>query len=108
MNLPDEKKLIVQGIHIPLPSDDGIQGFMTPYWHEVLEFYPTWAEKVEEGGGDPYPIQPYMLEVAKDLERKEARPGRTADQWMKRYFQHYGPWHLEKFIGKARSDLDSE
>ena len=100
--------LVLMGVKIDLPShwcmDGDVKNFMTPAWDGVLEFYPKWVEAMKESGQQPWPIQPYMLGIAKELEKAGAREGRTADQWMNRFFEHFGVWYLEKYV-KQYGDL---
>lgn len=102
-------KLVVHGIHIPLPCDGderGVKLFITPFWHFVLEFYPEWLKKVREQGKTLWPVQPYFLEVCKALERLEARPGQNQAEWGQRYFQHFGIDHFGKYATRYKGMAD--
>lgn len=96
--------LIVQGVSIPFSrAAEGCEAFITPDWTSVFDFYPEWRKLVKAAGGDPWPIQPYVLEVCKVL-GKHARPGeRTSDEWFNRIFEHFGVGWFEKKINEARS-----
>jgi hypothetical protein len=94
----------VQDVHIPFSGEkDGI--WITPFWHEILEYYPTFCEKVREQDETPYPIQPYMLAVAREIDENGYRPEYTRDDLVKRYFQHFGLSHFAKY---ARKTTDEE
>lgn len=47
------------------------------------------------------PIQPYMLLVARELAKA---PGARyhADGWMRRFFEHFGAFYLEKYLDKDK------
>lgn len=95
----DRAKVIVQGVHIPLRSEEHYPDrvlFMTPFWHEVMEFYETFMKTVRERGEGPLPFQPYILEVCKEVAEKCDR-FESADQVFKRLMEHFGFYWLEKW-----------
>jgi hypothetical protein len=83
------------------------QDFCTPDWTKVLDYYPIWVERMKADGQEPWALQPYMLGFAKALEKSKARKGRTADDWMRRYFEHFGAFHLEHYV-KSYADIIPE
>lgn len=90
-------KLVVRGIQVPFGRDGELTSFITPDWEDVMRFYPVWRQECDRQGLEPWPIQPFMLEVLKALERGEARPGRTQQDWMQRLIQHFGLHKLEEW-----------
>jgi hypothetical protein len=103
-------KLFLQEIHIPLPCDKhGIDNFITPFWKEVLDFYPEWLRQVVEKGGDPWSFQPYTWAVCRELVRLEVRAEyNTPERWLGRCVEHHGVEFLvryvEKYQGMANGD----
>jgi hypothetical protein len=104
MTEQEKPQLQVQGVTIPLPGPADC--FITPWWHEVMDFYPSYCEAVFERGDTPWPIQPYITQVLKGLERLKIR-GRTAQDWMSRLMQHYGLSWLEGWKDKYQTLSDS-
>lgn len=91
--------LTVYEIEVPLPCDS-VEEFITPFFADVIDFYPEWRAQVEDRvGGDAasfYAPQPYLLLVCKALEKANARAGRDRDEWMNRMLQHFGFAWLQK------------
>lgn len=97
---PDEStSIVVQGVQVPLPGAVG--DFCSPDWQTVADFYGEWAARVAETQS-PWDPQPYLLAVAKELERLEARPGRSADEWFKRMLEHFGLGWLDQQIAAMK------
>ena len=104
-------RITVQGIKIPVPRDREVQDFMTPDWHDLIEFYPEFCRHVVSRGEEPWPPQPWMLTICKELVRLKAREGRDADRWMKRMIHHFGlNWLADKVeqMSAARSEAMGE
>lgn len=96
--MPDFIKIC--GVEIPVDYAD----FSTPRWPAVLDFHAAWLKKVDwSRHGDPWPFQPYMLEYAKELEKRgywEETGGKryqTADEIIQRCFRHFGLGFLEHY-----------
>jgi hypothetical protein len=102
----DNRFICVQGIEIPLPHSKDPEGFITPDWHDITEFYGAWCNRVAATGLEPWAPQPFLLSVAKELERLEARPGRNAEMWFKRMVQHFGLGWLKERIEFMKRDRD--
>lgn len=96
----------VKVLDVEIPVDAG--DFITPDWTRVLEFYSIWVGQVDWSRyGEVWPIQPYMLQFSKELEKIKARIEddghvRTADQWMQRFFEHFGLSGFERFVNRSR------
>jgi len=96
--------ITVQDIHIPIPGEEEAKAWITPFWYEVMEFYPTFLEKAKEQGiKEPYKVQPYMLAVAKELHRGGWRDEYTEDQLIQRCFQHFGLQWLAGYVDKYKT-----
>ena len=78
----------LMGIVIEAAPED-LDGFITPNWKQVLDFYPKWVRRVEKKGDIPWKVQAYMLGFADELEKRGIR-NRTSNDWMVRCFQHFG------------------
>lgn len=91
--------ITIQGIEFPMRFAHDPTEFITPDWREVVAFYPEFCKQVlakEDVREEPWDAQPYLLTFAKYLERRNAREGRTADDWMKRIVEHFGMgWFLK-------------
>lgn len=79
--------------------------FITPDFHQLVEFYPEYVKDAQTD--QPFSFQGYLLRICKDLEIKKCREGRTSEQWMKRFMEHYG---LDYFAAYTRiyEDLISD
>jgi hypothetical protein len=90
--------ITLQGVAFPMRFAHDPTEFITPDWRQVVEFYPEFLRVVmarEDIREEPWDPQPYLLTFAKYLERRKAREGRTADDWMKRLVEHFGlPWFM--------------
>ena len=98
--------IVIQGVELPVPPSGDLTHFITPDWHDVVQFYPEFCKRVlanQEVVEEPWDPQPYLLTVAKYLERYKAREGRTADDWMRRFMQHFGFGWLEKAINDMKA-----
>jgi len=96
-----DEPIIMQGVRIPVPESGELRDFITPDWRAVVEFYPDYCRRVlarEDAREEPWDPQPYMLMWAKHLERRKAREGRTADDWMRRMAEHFGLAWMTKAI----------
>lgn len=92
----------VQDVHIPFPGEkDNV--WITPFWYEVMEFYPTFREKVEDRGDEPYQVQPYMLAVAKEIHKSGLRDDYSENQILQRCFQHFGLAWVTEYIDRYRN-----
>lgn len=97
----------IQGVELPFD----LENFITPDWDAVLKHYTRYARAVQALGEEPQAIQPYMLEFAKAIEKSgynETRQDdtRTADDLIRRYFQHYGLSHFQVMVEAAISGID--
>lgn len=98
-------ELIINGVEIDLGREQKqrpITDFITPDFHYVFEFFPEWVKQVRALGREPWPIQPYILEVCKQLVKLEARPGRTEQDWFNRIIEYFGFSWFEKNILKYK------
>lgn len=98
--------IVIQGVAIPVPRSGELTDFITPDWYEVVQFYPEFCRRVlakEDVREEPWDPQPYLLQFAKYLERRKAREGRTADDWMRRLMQHWGLGWLETAIADMKA-----
>lgn len=101
-----DRLIRVQGVEVVLPYAKDPEGFITPDWHDVTEVYGAWCNRVAAAGQEPYDPQPFLLSVAKELERLEARPDRNAEAWFKRMLEHFGVAWLERRIDFMKRDRD--
>jgi hypothetical protein len=104
----EDRFIRVQGIEIPLPHAKDPDGFITPDWHEVTKYYGAWCNRVSQTGQAPWDPQPFLLAVAKELERLGVRKeeGRNAELWFKRMVQHFGLQWLTERIEFMKRDRD--
>lgn len=87
----------VQEVEIPF-SGKKDKAWITPFWYDVLEFYPTYVQEVKARGEQPWPVQPYMLAVAKELKKGGYRDEYTEDQLVQRCFEHFGLVWFSKYV----------
>jgi hypothetical protein len=94
----------VQGQPVPVKSIDTIDHFYTPLWDEVLDQYPAWAKAVKESGQDPWPVQPFILGICKQLDGVD---GRSEEAWARRMIGHFGLAWMEKRITECKAALEA-
>lgn len=90
-------RIVVQDIELLMDPTQ----FTSPDWVTVVGFYPEYCKRVlanEYERQEPYDPQPYLLTVAKELERLKVREGRTADDWMQRLMEHFGLGWMMKAV----------
>lgn len=86
-----KSELVIRGVPVPFGCRGNVLAdFITPDWKQVIEFYPAWVECMEASGEEPWPIQPFILEVCDVLARSNIRPGRDGDAWLQRLAEHFG------------------
>jgi hypothetical protein len=93
-----KRKLEVHGVHIPYPGEE-YNCWITPFWYDVMEFYPAYCDLAKEKGIEPYRPQPYMLTIAKEICKVGAnRPEYTEERVLERAFEHFGLLFFEKYM----------
>lgn len=64
--------------------------FVTPDWTKVIEWYPEYRARELKAGKRILEFGDYINEVIRALVSLDCRPGRTKEQWLKRFYEHFG------------------
>lgn len=98
--------IFVHGIRVRTPCDkygEDVTGFITPFWLDIFLFYPEYVDALLSEGKRPYKLQPYMLTVAKELVRNNARKEYDTDEkWLKRLIEHHSMHWLETWVERYK------
>lgn len=84
-------KMVVHTVELPVEFSDR---FVTPDFQQLFDFYPEYERKAKLAGKKPFRFSAYLMYICEKLEKLQLREGRTAEVWLSRCFQHFGPEYV--------------
>jgi len=93
--------LAVDDIQTPLETQD----YTTPDLVKALDYYPEWLVKMSLRGQGFRDFGGYILQVCYELEKANARPGRTRSVYFNRFLEHFGWRTFEEYSDEYRTPL---
>ena len=85
--------MLINGVDIPLNPVD----YITPDLQKALDFYPEYVVKLSLRNEIVNSFQGYLLNICYSLEKANARPNRTRDEYLQRFLQHFGLSTFESY-----------
>lgn len=93
--------ILVDDIELPV----AIKDFITPDLAKACDFYPTFVVKSALRDRGFRTFQSYLLEVCYQLEKHQAREGRSRSQYFTRFLEHFGIATFESYCREYQLPL---